>query len=450
MFWPDTQTGVDVEPARKTVQSAVRKYFTEGGVGVPPTVPGGDWFNQITNELLNVLDAAGIDPSKADDDQLLTAIQLLKLNSIINVGDGDYRFQYNKDRSSLRTGMRDPRPLDDTLNFFRGLPEKDTWGSPLMHGIGSFSSGRNGASFAYLSYTIGHDCVAYGAAGFAGGAGSCAGNPDSPLADAQFGYCSFAMGKMVWALGRSSNAMGQETKAGSLVSSADGYASEANEGLASHPNGLFPGQANKGIVSEGRAARAYGWMAKAFGDFAAAIGAYIRAYNGSTAIGSGPAESTPAISDVPGSVSIFARSTTPGVSIVPDTGSLTKVGIHTKTPRERVETVINPGDKVAVRLTDPGSGGNGALALQSTLPDGRVVDILNVNWNNPSQTSAQGSVLISINAINSVEITKNGVVKLLSGSLEISQAGQGVKLMSPDGLTSRYLRLSNAGSLELI
>lgn len=74
MFWPDTQTGVDVEPARKTVQSAVRKYFTEGGVGVPPTVPGGDWFNQITNELLNVLAAAGIDPSKADDDQLLQAI----------------------------------------------------------------------------------------------------------------------------------------------------------------------------------------------------------------------------------------------------------------------------------------------------------------------------------------------------------------------------------------
>lgn len=75
MFWPDTQTGVDVEPARKTVQSAVRKYFTEGGVGVPPTVPGGDWFNQITNELLNVLAAAGIDPSKADDDQLLEAIK---------------------------------------------------------------------------------------------------------------------------------------------------------------------------------------------------------------------------------------------------------------------------------------------------------------------------------------------------------------------------------------
>lgn len=76
MFWPDTGTGVDVEPARKPVVAAVRKFFTEGGVGVPPTVHG-DWFNQITSELLNVLAAAGIDPSKADDDQLLQAIQWL-------------------------------------------------------------------------------------------------------------------------------------------------------------------------------------------------------------------------------------------------------------------------------------------------------------------------------------------------------------------------------------
>ncbi|WP_270669613.1 MULTISPECIES: hypothetical protein [unclassified Aeromonas] len=74
MYWPDRGSGVPVEPARRPVASAVRQYFTEGGEGVPPTVPGGDWFNQITNEMLNVLEAAGIEPSKADDDQLLQAI----------------------------------------------------------------------------------------------------------------------------------------------------------------------------------------------------------------------------------------------------------------------------------------------------------------------------------------------------------------------------------------
>lgn len=80
MYWPDTNTVVDVEPARKPVASAVRKYFTEGGAGVPPSVPGGDWFNQVTNELLSVLAAAGIDPSKTDDDQLLEAIQAIGAN----------------------------------------------------------------------------------------------------------------------------------------------------------------------------------------------------------------------------------------------------------------------------------------------------------------------------------------------------------------------------------
>lgn len=73
-YWPDTGTGVDTQPARKPVQSAIRKYFTEGGIGQAPTVPGGDWFNQMTNEVLNVLEAAGIEPSKTDDDQLLQAI----------------------------------------------------------------------------------------------------------------------------------------------------------------------------------------------------------------------------------------------------------------------------------------------------------------------------------------------------------------------------------------
>ncbi|MGK4473793.1 SGNH/GDSL hydrolase family protein [Aeromonas molluscorum] len=77
MYWPDRGSGVPVEPDRKPVLSAVRQFFTEGGPGVPPTVPGGDWFNQITNELLNVLAAAGIEPNKVDDSQLEAAIRFL-------------------------------------------------------------------------------------------------------------------------------------------------------------------------------------------------------------------------------------------------------------------------------------------------------------------------------------------------------------------------------------
>ncbi|WP_393935895.1 SGNH/GDSL hydrolase family protein [Aeromonas rivipollensis] len=91
MYWPDTKTGVDIEPARKPVASAVRKFFTEGGVGQAPTVPGGDFFNQITNELLNVVVGAGIDPSKTDDDQLLAAIRIISdsiLRDVLAANDG--------------------------------------------------------------------------------------------------------------------------------------------------------------------------------------------------------------------------------------------------------------------------------------------------------------------------------------------------------------------------
>jgi hypothetical protein len=90
MFWPDRGSGVPVEPARRPVASAVRQYFTEGGAGQAPTVPGGDWFNQITNELLNVLAAAGIDPSKTDDDQLLQAMNALVAQNVGQLQQSDY------------------------------------------------------------------------------------------------------------------------------------------------------------------------------------------------------------------------------------------------------------------------------------------------------------------------------------------------------------------------
>ena len=82
MYWPDRGSGVADEPARRPVASLIRQYFTEGGLGVPPTVPGADWFNQITNEILNVLEEAGIEPSKADDNQLLLAIKMVSSSVI--------------------------------------------------------------------------------------------------------------------------------------------------------------------------------------------------------------------------------------------------------------------------------------------------------------------------------------------------------------------------------
>lgn len=53
--------------------------FTEGNPisGVPATEVTDDWLNSVQRELLAVLAAASIAPSKFDDAQLLAAIQLL-------------------------------------------------------------------------------------------------------------------------------------------------------------------------------------------------------------------------------------------------------------------------------------------------------------------------------------------------------------------------------------
>lgn len=54
-------------------------FFTEGNEagGVPATVVTADWANMVQEELLNVVQAGGIDPSKTAYNQLLLAIQAL-------------------------------------------------------------------------------------------------------------------------------------------------------------------------------------------------------------------------------------------------------------------------------------------------------------------------------------------------------------------------------------
>ncbi|WP_052181487.1 hypothetical protein [Plesiomonas sp. ZOR0011] len=79
MYWVDNGTGVTTAPAIPPVQSSVRQYFTEGGQGQQPTIPGGDWFNMVTDELINVLSAAELQPDKLDHSQLKKALTKLFL-----------------------------------------------------------------------------------------------------------------------------------------------------------------------------------------------------------------------------------------------------------------------------------------------------------------------------------------------------------------------------------
>ncbi|EFK1514734.1 hypothetical protein AYL81_001219 [Escherichia coli] len=87
MFHVDNSTGVSVMPQPSPVTSETELFFTEGGNGVPPTYPGPDWFNVIQSELLNILKAAGIDPDKMDNTQILVALKKLFLSRSNPFGD---------------------------------------------------------------------------------------------------------------------------------------------------------------------------------------------------------------------------------------------------------------------------------------------------------------------------------------------------------------------------
>ncbi|VFS62683.1 Phage Tail Collar Domain [Leminorella grimontii] len=60
------------------VSNATPKWFTES----PPSYPGAAWFNIVQAELLNLLDAAGISPQKADLTQLTQAVNSLVFGAI--------------------------------------------------------------------------------------------------------------------------------------------------------------------------------------------------------------------------------------------------------------------------------------------------------------------------------------------------------------------------------
>ncbi|MFV9296990.1 hypothetical protein ABQ430_17065, partial [Citrobacter amalonaticus] len=87
MFHVDNSTGVPVMPPPSPVTSETELFFTEGGNGIPATFPGPDWFNTIQSELLNILRAAGLDPDKMDNTQILTALKKLFLSRLNPFGD---------------------------------------------------------------------------------------------------------------------------------------------------------------------------------------------------------------------------------------------------------------------------------------------------------------------------------------------------------------------------
>ncbi|GCT27878.1 phage tailspike protein [Escherichia coli] len=295
---------------------------------------------------------------------------------------------FDKEKGSLRVGGSDLEPLDDEKNYWRGLPSRNSWGDPAMIGDYSVSFNRNGASFAVYTTTFGHDCVTYGVASIAGGAGSATGNPDQITSPNAEGYCSFAFGKNVIALGAKSAAFCEETEALSRAAFTTGYFTQARPGYTTDPGG---------VASDGIGAAAIGYRTRAAGDGSFAVGKNIQAYGGSIAIGCGTDEDNPAVNPHKDSVMLFAKSLIPGISVVPGGGGPeepSRVGLHTKYPKEILEVVLEGGGRAAIRI--PGVG-TGRILLQGTDHNGNALPIASLEWISGNGGSAVGSLKIKMN-----------------------------------------------------
>ena len=382
--WDDLETLPKTAPAGSTPASA-------GGVGE------GKWQPVDVSDVLR--------KQLAQDDGMKLIGQ--KVNYGIPSGSSLTRgliWAFDKIKGWLRVGGSDLTPLDDEKNFWRGLPSKNAWGDPANIGDYSVSFGRNGASFAVYTATFGHDCVAYGVASLAGGAGSATGDPDNITSPNGEGYCSFAFGKNNIALGSKSASFCEETQALSRGSFAAGYFSQARKGLSSDPGG---------VASDGIGATAFGYSTRAAGDGSFAVGRDIQAYGGSVAIGSGINPGAPAANPHAKSVALYSNSVVPGVIVAPAGGGVSDlpfVGIHTSYPKEPLDVVMPNGTNAAFRI---GGTGTARIKLQGTSNGNSALDIASLEWTSTNGGSAVGTLKINMNGgAACIELSTTGMVAL--------------------------------------
>lgn len=80
-----TASAVTSKPAY--VEGGTTGFFTAGDAvaGIPATVPGAQWFNQVQEELLNAIKAGGLTPDATQDNQLAAAIAALIAANTVEV-----------------------------------------------------------------------------------------------------------------------------------------------------------------------------------------------------------------------------------------------------------------------------------------------------------------------------------------------------------------------------
>ena len=391
----DNTADVD-KPVSNATKSAITIATTDMATKAYVNSKDGDLTTLTTNDKTNLVKAV----NEIHDVSVKNGTYAPVLGSPV-------KLMFDASKFSLRYGLSDPLPLDNNTNMFRGLTNKDAWADENI-GAGSVALGRNGASVAYLSTTFGHDCITYGVASTAGGAGSGTGNPDAPTDGANYGYCSFAHGKDTAAIGRISTAFGQNNVAGTVHSFAAGFESKTGKGSSTHP--VLSGTA---IDDNGDCAFTHGFRAFAYGNYSAAIGNFVRAYHGSKVIGSGINPGSLLEGLVPKSIVLGSGVDIPTIILtegdVVANGAFGKVGFNTKyKPRERVEVVIKDGDKIAIRSSNNTAQGGGTLDLQGTLGDGKSASIFRIEYNSPNSGQAYGRTDFYQNNQNWLSLNESG------------------------------------------
>ncbi|MCW8351598.1 phage tail protein, partial [Citrobacter portucalensis] len=122
---------IDTPTAQKDKFGAGKNGFTRGNpqTGTPATDLDDDYFDMLQEEIVGVVEAAGIVLEKAKRDQLLTALKKLSLSRANPFGDiktdGAAAIAKSLENLGLDTALAAKQPLDATLT---GLSGKDDAG----------------------------------------------------------------------------------------------------------------------------------------------------------------------------------------------------------------------------------------------------------------------------------------------------------------------------------
>lgn len=329
------------------------------------------------------------------------------------------RFDLIHSKGAIRYGLSDIKPLDDfERNFFRGLENKDAWADENI-GIGSNAGGRNNCAPAYLADAgNGHDCIAYGIASTTVGVACCTGNPDEPENGTDWGYGSLAGGRNSWAKGKKAFAFGEFADALSRYCIAMGYKAIAGPSLPTHPDYLPDG-------AEGATAHAHGYEVEAYGNFAIAMGAFLKAFNGAMVIGLGINPGSPLKLSKRGLVlgynvdipTIFCKAG-PGIN-----GSHAWIGFNTDNPVSKYDYRLKQSDTISYTIDEQGSNDTVvAFEVKGILGDGTYGSLHNLVITHPNAGQAYGTATYSLNGKKYLHIDQS-LRATFSGAVEVSGEG---------------------------